>query len=736
MRTWMLFRRELGRLLRSPAPRLTLLLAVLSPAAGLALYRPVFSISDTEYVTTMLGTYLGNPALAGGVAGGILFAILTVAELDRVHRSGASVLTEAVVSPLTAGMLQLGALLCTAVLAQAAAMLLWLPYTMHATGAVFDGGAYAAMYLLGMLGGMVLSVLLAAAAYQFTRRVDVSLMLYAAMAGLSLTVWSQKWLLCWLNPCVWAISDDFTNNRLFLSVAWQRLVWLLGLSGMWLLSLLCVRRYGKNALGSFRCNGRRLHRPAIALALLACSVTAYARQPMVDHSNRLLDDAYHTQDYSETVTCSGWQADITPDPDTGCLSGVAAYQMQNTGGQEETVRFSVDPGYAFTKVTANGREISCVRNPEEQMNEALYAITLPPDPEIELVIHYGGYPQEWNLVDTMQGDPEISRSYMRLENQTLNPAPFDVTYQGDTMPGTVRITLPQEMRLIPFGAVKAELLRENGEDGTNTWQVEDTGFYMILYAGDYVSEQIRAQGLTVDFYYGRKHQPIMEQADAAGAVKTVIDYCTTHYGPLRFYADGRFSLIQTRVSGGGYAGGGASTLDEIDFTAQNLRSPEKGGSSGDVMIHELVHQWWGLGNMFNVEDAAGPWSSEGLTVYTTYRILKERNGAAWAQRNCVEQWQQALDDYNLNFYVRHPEYLDALPEDYRADIANSLSGVRRYSEMPLKILKAEQLVGGEEAMDAILYGLFNRELDWSYPYLTYQEFLDACGLTEEDLSLG
>ena len=62
--------------------------------------------------------------------------------------------------------------------------------------------------------------------------------------------------------------------------------------------------------------------------------------------------------------------------------------------------------------------------------------------------------------------------------------------------------------------------------------------------------------------------------------------------------------------------------------------------------------------------------------------------------------------------------------------------VRQYNEMPLKILKAEQLVGGEEAMDQILHDLFNRELDPMYPYLTYQEFLDACHLTEEDLNLG
>ena len=77
-----------------------------------------------------------------------------------------------------------------------------------------------------------------------------------------------------------------------------------------------------------------------------------------------------------------------------------------------------------------------------------------------------------------------------------------------------------------------------------------------------------------------------------------------------------------------------------------------------------------------------------------------------------------------------------LPEAERLNIAGSLSGVRRYSEMPLKILKAEQLVGGEAAMDQILRGLFNREIDPAYPYLTYQDFLDACHLTEEELDLG
>ena len=94
-----------------------------------------------------------------------------------------------------------------------------------------------------------------------------------------------------------------------------------------------------------------------------------------------------------------------------------------------------------------------------------------------------------------------------------------------------------------------------------------------------------------------------------------------------------------------------------------------------------------------------------------------------------------MDDYYLDFYVRHPEHLEMLPEETRLEISNSLTYVRQYCEMPLKILKAEALVGGEDALDQILHDLFVRELDPAYPYLTYQDFLDACGLKEEDLDL-
>ena len=737
MNTLRQFCLELTRLLQNRLTWLAILLTALSPIAGLTVYRPLYSSSDSGYVTTMQGMYLANPALAGGILGAVVFAILTVWSMDRLRRDGMETLTHAVVSPMTAALTRLGALLCVSILAQAITTLAWLPYAIMKLGAVFDLKSYLLIYLIFMYGAIPLAILFASAAYQFTRRADLSLALFAAFAALSLTVWKEKWQLCWLNPCVWAVSDDFSNYRIFRSVAYVRLTWLLAMAGLWVLSYLCVRRYGKGPLGSFAHNIRRFYRPAIAAALIACSGLLYMGQPFLDHSSPDMDyDFVFASEYMEAVTCSGRYADVHPDPKTGSVYGKAQFQLQNTSGQEQNVRFLINPGYEISSIQANGADVPFTLEDRQEINEKAFVVVIPAAPEIELTMEYGGFPQEWNIVSAEQGSLEISGAYMNLENDALSPCPYNVRYQGDHLPNVTDITLPGHMTPILFGLGSTELLREN-PDSTKTWRMERDSYRMIIYAGDYIREEIPVEpaGITVNFYYSRKHQPVMEAMNAAESIRQTIEYCTEHIGPLSFYGDGTFDLIERRSDGGGYAGDGASIADELDYTAENLSNGAKGGSSAQVTIHEIVHQWWGLGNMFDPMDESGIWSAEGLTCYTTYRIVKALYGEREAQTSFVDTWQEAVDDYYKDFYVRHPEYLSALPEQYQADIANNLRGMRQYNEMPLKILKAEQLVGGEEAMDEILKGLFGRELNPEYPYLTYQEFLDACHLTEEDLNL-
>lgn len=724
-----LFRLELGRLLHSRITWLVAALTVLSPLAGVMWYRPLSA-------NTTLGLCLANPALAGGAAGGVLFALLTIYELDRVKRGRMEPLMDAAVSPLTMALVRLPALLCTALLTLGLTMLAWLPYTVWSAGAVFDGQTYVLSYLLFMGLSLPLSILIAASAYQFTRRFDLSVVIFLALAGLSLTVWRGEWQLCWLNPCVWAISDDFSNFRIFRSVAYVRLTWLVGLLGVWTLSYLAIRRYGKGLVGSMLYGLRRAYRPVLAVLLLLCCVWAYLHQPFIDQSNPdLTAQTFYMEDPLEGLTCSERYADVHPDTNNGTVSGTATYQLQNTTGQEQTAVFLINPGYQITSARANGQETLITVGDYQESNQARAEVSIPADPEIELVLEYGGFPQDWNVVASNQGDPEISSRYLCLENADLTPTLLNAYYRDEVLPATVDVTLPRNMTAIPFGKAKAEVFRDDGGN-TRTWRIEDTGFTTILYAGDYVREDVEAAGTTLQFYYGRKHQPIMEAADAAGAIKSVVEYCTAHYGPLSFFSkDNTMKLIQSRVAGGGYASRGSSLLDELDFTKENLNQSGKGTIPGEVMIHELVHQWWGLGNMFWSEDPADPWTSEGLTVYTTYRIVKDLYGADYAQEHYVDQWRATVENYYLNYYVRHPEYLEKLPEEQQLSISNSLAHVQQYNEVPLKILKAEELVGGEAAMDRILHDLFNREINYANPYLTCQEFLDACGLTEEDLRL-
>ena len=633
MKTLKLFPLELGRLLQSRLTWLIVLLTVLSPAAGLVLYRPATA-------TTMLSLYLANPAMAGGVMGGVLFGALTVYELDRVSRSRADVLMDAAVSPLTMALTRLPALLAAAVGTLALTMLVWLPVSAGLIGSVFSGVDYALAYGLLMGLALPLSILAAGAAYQFTRRADLSLVLFASFAALSLTVWADDWQLCWLNPCVWALSDDFSNFRVFRSVAWMRLTWLAALAGVWTVSYLCVRQYGKGLFGSLARGVRRAYRPVIALALLACSGTAYAAQPFIDHSNPdLTVMSFYEIPYAEGVTFLSRSAQVFPDTAAGTVTGRASYRFENTSGQEQSISFGVNPGYTISNVRVGGADVPFTVSGYQEYNEARLEVTIPAEEQVELTMEYSGFPQE--SLPTMQGGKELSDDYLCLENSALSPRVMNVLPGENGYPAAIEITLPASMTAVPFGSSEAEVVSEN-DDSTRTWRYEDNGAGGILYAGDYVREDIEAGGMTIQFYYGRKHQAVMEAAGAVDAVKAVVDYCTEHYGKLSFGSGETLKLIQSRVAGGGYATDGASLLDEADFTANNLGDAVKGGGAGEVMIHELVHQWWGLGNMFDTSDSTSPWSAEGLTVYTTYRIVKELYGEAYAQEHYVDPWQQAV----------------------------------------------------------------------------------------------
>ena len=464
MKTMRLFPLELSRLLQSRPTWLIITLTVLSPVAGLVHYKRTAS-------ATMLSVYLANPAIAGGVAGAICFGLLTVFELDRACRSRVDVLMNTVVSPLTTALTRLLALMTAAVLTMILTMLVWLPVSAELIGSVFSSMNYGLAYLLFMGLALPLGILAAASAFQFTCRADLSIVLFIALCALSLTVWAYDWQLCWLNPCVWALSDDFSNFRIFRSVAWMRLTWLTALAGIWTVSYLCIRQYGKGILGSLARNVRRIYRPAIAFLLLACSGIAYTTQPFIDHSNPdLTVMSFDKLPDAKGVTFLSRSAQVFPDTAAGTVAGRASYRFENVSGQEQRIFFGINPGYAISNVQADGADVPFTVDSCQEYNEALLEVTIPSREETELTMEYSGFPQE--SMPAMQGSKELSSEYLCLENAALSPRVINVMPGSAGYPAEIEITLPSSMIAIPFGSSEAQVVSEN-DDGTASPQARN-----------------------------------------------------------------------------------------------------------------------------------------------------------------------------------------------------------------------------------------------------------------------
>lgn len=158
---------------------------------------------------------------------------------------------------------------------------------------------------------------------------------------------------------------------------------------------------------------------------------------------------------------------------------------------------------------------------------------------------------------------------------------------------------------------------------------------------------------------------------------------------------------------------------------------QNSGSGIDVLVHEIAHQWWGL-TTIPVSDEASYWSREGITCYSTYRFMAQYFGEQYAKEHFIDKWQEMWKNYKNAFYVQHPEYFSKLSQGDRSTVMASLSNIGNYGIMPLQLLKAENILDGQECFQKKLSELYKAYLGNS---ITYGDFLSATGLTEEVLNL-
>ncbi len=720
-----LFRLELRRLLQSPLTWLAAAVTLVLPLAGYSLF-PLLSW------TTMTTIYLANPISLGTLGGTLAFAALTLYELSRVRRFRMEALTDSAVSTLALTVLRVLSIIACSLLTAVLGFALYGPYTVWKLDLVFSLGDYALCWFLVLFPALAFGGIAAAVCDFIFQRADVSFLavtvfLLACKVG---NLWAENPWWQWSLIKFPAMSDDFGNTLLFRIGAYSRLIWLCLFGGLFLLAMLCLRRYGKRLCGSFLLGLRRLWPCALAAVCLLCGGgLLWRNQPFLDHTPAdwmSVEEVDYTSEVLH-ITSTVITADAS-DTLLGNVSGSAVYQIENWSGETQRLYFEMNPGYTIYSVKVNGQPAEAMDHGKDYIAGRYWSCELPADRENTVELAYGGMPQIWNVNGGAFYDTVVSRRYVDLNTKSIAPKPQAEILSEDT-PYSLEITLPAGMTPVSEGTAEAVSTTDRGR----VWSIQDTGRSALsVYAADFVKADLEGGGIPIEFYFSEKHREQLESLNAVSSMEAAVAYCTEHYGPRTFEQGKPFKILQlTEFQFGGFASGNISATMEESFTVENLQDKEKGASGAEVLAHEIIHQWWGLGVMLtDLEDPY--WTSEGLTTYSTYRLMEERYGEDYARTHYLEPWEAAVEDSRNNFYVRHPEYLDRLPERYRGDIQSTIQGVNQYSGTALMIKRAEDLVGGREAMDEILSRLYREGgTELGPAYVTLNDFLNACGLTKE-----
>jgi len=723
MRFLNLARVEIYRIFRVKLTWLFVALAALSPLFGFTIFR----LNETETAGTQM---IINPLSTGAICSCVLFVLFTLFELDRVYKYRISAIVYAVRAAITFHAAKMIAIFSVSIFTGLLTILIYFPYTMIKMESFADPGLYVSSYLVFMMPAMWFGSLIAAVFYQIFRRVEISFMAAAACIFASFNFFiSGDFLLSWVMMNIPVFSDGFGNARPLRMGLYSRIFWLVFLTGAWIISLLCTRQYEKGIFGSFLCNVRKWHLPLLGTLLLLLSINHFEKQPFFNKAPLEIDWSGYDSiyEYNSGFNVSKATAHVKPDFSRGTLIGEVSYILSDDSAYG-IKRMAINCGYTLYSIKADGKPVIFTDFADDQFLTKIIEFNIP-DKTRELSIEYGGYPMLWGSSTLQFICVEISPDNVELRSASLIP-----DLRLDKTNVEVSIVLPEHFTPLPSTLNQTVRGSMDNGDGTKTWIItHPQSDYIEIYSADYVSRIINAGSITVEFFYHRNFHDLLEENGFDKAIADVFNYCTGHFGPLHFLKDNYLRLIMTSAYNfGGGALPGISDMSETTFSIYSLADPRKGATGMEILAHEIIHQWWGL-NRVIWDDLENPaWTAEGLTVYSTYRLYKEKYGEEYGRLYYVDKWEEEVKAMNRNFYRRHPEYLSLLPENFGAGIRVSELNVLKYSLMPLIIYRAAELVGGEEAMDRILSGLAQSN---NYEQLTFPEFLETCGLTKEDIAI-
>lgn len=720
---------EIKILSRSKLAWMSIFLTVLATVLGLNALDYTNERSLVGLAKTPITVALG-PAQYASIAGSLLFAVLTFMLLSKDHRHNSKTLLDTsrnysqVLLYRTVAVLFYG--IFTVMLGAVASygvqvFILKVP---------FDPVVSLSCLLAITLAGIFFTVLICSGLYLITESLDVSFLTYCVLFFIS--IGSSSYLLKWVQAPAVVYSDFGGVFPVFKFVLYNRLFWVFVSIAIFVVGLLCRRRYELSLSLALKLNAKQFWIPCLTVLLLGASLFLYLNEPYIYRN----DSVFETElKIDENVKLTKISSDVHLFPVNQSLSAKVCYEFE-TKSNTEYIDFITNQGMNIKNLTVNGVDASGSFTPIKGTDKI--RVEVPAEAKnITIYIDYAGRvkcPSETGFPGYISKE-----SIYLLENSHWIFEPLTDSKGMIEIWGSV--TAPKNLVIVVPGKLTGVL----EEHDSKTWEYSalSTGFSPGIFAGNYTVKKMFTGNTEIEFYCSPKHRTYIEVLGIENYLINIVSYYERNIGNYPYQEKYPLKIVESSIyKTGGHPTVNIVTVSEYVFNRKldkGIRDHPVNFSTDltsqkditfvadvDLLAHEIAHQWWGTG-VFVEEDS--PWSSEGLADYMAYKYVTEEFGSN-SSAYILAMWREGIDSVKNSYYYSNPEMLEKLPEKQRQKYEIEARKAELYAQMPLLLLRAEELLGEEK----FLMNLSKIYAEYRFKSLSYEEFLLSMGLSEADLN--
>lgn len=726
---------EIRLLSRSKLTLTSVFLTALAAVLGLNAIDYASQHSLVGLAKTPLTVGIG-PAQYAGMAGSLLFAVLTLMLLSRDRRYKSTVILDTARNHSRLLAFRTAAVLFYGIIAVMLGVLAVYVVQVFVLEIPFDPGVSLPALLAITLASIFFTVFLCSGLYLITDSLDIAFLVFCILFFIGISY--PNYLCLWVQSPAQIYSDFGGIQPVFKLVLYNRLFWGLVSTGIFTAGLLCRRRYELGLDRSLKLNAKQIQVPALILLLLGASLIAYLNEPYINPNDSVFETGLKVDEKVKLIRVF---PDVQFFPEDERLSARVLYEFEKEPGTEY-IDFITNPGMHINAVAVNGAEEEIA---EMGSLPASFAKIKGTDRiRVEVPAKAKNVTVDMSYAGKIKYSSPVSfPGYISEESIYLMEESHWIFEPLTASKGMIEIagsvTAPKDMVVVVPGK-QTVVLEERGRR-TLKYSALSNGFSPGVFAGDYEVKKMRAGSTEVEFYYSPKHRAYIETLEIENHICNIVAYYEKNIGSYP-YQEYPLKIVETSI----YNPCGHSTLNivtvsEYVFNREMDRevrersdsfSPDPTSPKGhafildiDLLAHEIAHQWWGTG--VRVEEDS-PWSSEGLVCYMAYKYVTEEFGSDISAVT-PGMWRKRVNSLEKSYYYTNPEMLENLPEKQRQRYELQTLKTELSGQMPLQLMRAEELLG-EDLFFARLSEIY---AEYKFKSLSYEEFLSSVELSEDDL---